>query len=103
MMDRNLLETVATAVHARDELPPEALLHGPQLRQKPLDDFLAGKDKGAARVVDGNVEHGLVKQVEQSRASAAQGRVGAIDPPAQQHVGVVARVPEVPKVLGIAL
>jgi hypothetical protein len=103
MMNWQFRDSVATSVHPGDKLPPEPLPHGAQLVHELERDAPRNQHIWATRVVDGNVENHLIKEMEESGKSSANQRVGTVHSPAQYYIAPLTRIQKLPEIFGIAL
>jgi len=102
-MDRQFRDSIAASMHTGYELPPEPLLHGAQLVHQLEGDPARNQHIWAARVMDGNVENQLIKEVEEPGKGPADQCVGAVHSPAQDDIAPFTRIPELPEILGVTL
>jgi hypothetical protein len=76
-MDRQLRDSIAASMHTGHELPPEPLLHSPEVVHELERDPARNQHIRAARVMDGNVEDQLIQEIEEPGKRAADESDGA--------------------------
>jgi hypothetical protein len=103
VIDGQLRDSIAASMHTGHELPPEPLLHSPEVIHELERDAARNQHIRAARVMDGNVEDQLIQEIEEPGKRPADECVGTVHSPTQDDIAALTRIPELLEIPGVAL